>query len=96
MRHQISHAPTPAEVGIESELPAETLAGAERKQYFNRRRPAEPLGAGHAQTWRSRVIKVAAEIVVSDRRIVVRLSSHWPYLSDLLATLERLLAPASG
>ena len=84
MRYQIAHAPTPAEVGLASELPAENLAGADRKQYFNRRRPADPLGAGHAETWRSRVIKVAAEIVVSARRIVVRLSSHWPYVSDLL------------
>ena len=96
MRHHVSHAPTPAEVGIASELPAETLAGAQRKLYFNRRRQADPLGTGHAETWRTRVMKVAAEIVVSARRIVVRLSSHWPYLSHLTDTLERLLAPTTS
>lgn len=96
MRHHVSHAPTPAEVGIASELPAETLAGAQRKLYFNRRRQADPLGTGHAETWRTRVMKVAAEIVVSARRIMVRLSSHWPYLSHLTDTLERLLAPTTS
>ena len=96
MLHQIAHAPTPAAVGIESELLADTLAGAKRKRYFNRRRQADPLGAGHPQTWLTRVMKVRAEILVSACRIVVCLSSHWPHVSDLLDTIGRLLTPASG
>ena len=30
--------------------------------------------------WRTLLIKVAAEVVVSCRRVVVRLSASWPYL----------------
>lgn len=63
-----------------SELPTEALAGRERKRYFNQRRQADPLGEGHAETWRLRLIKVAAEIVVSVRRVWVRLSGSWPFL----------------
>ncbi len=96
LRHHMSHAPTPAAVGIESELPADTLAGAERKLDFNRRRQADPLGAGDAETWRTRVIKVAADIIVSARRIADRFSTHWPYLSHLTDTLKRLFTPTSG
>ena len=51
-----------------------------QRQYFNARRRADPLGEGHINTWRTRIIKVAAEVVVSTRRIVIRLSSTWPYL----------------
>jgi hypothetical protein len=49
-------------------------------RYFTRRRQADPLGEGQPCTWRSLLIKVAAEVVVSTRRIVVRLSAAWPYL----------------
>jgi hypothetical protein len=62
------------------ELPPEVLAGGDRRRYFNRRRDHDPLGEGHAQTWRMRLIKVAAEIVVSARRVLVRLSGAWPFL----------------
>ncbi len=61
-------------------LPAEALPGARRRQYFNARRREDPLGEGHISTWRTRIIKVAAEVIVSTRRIVIRLSSSWPYL----------------
>ena len=63
-----------------TELPTEALAGRDRKRYFNQRRQADPLGEGHAETWRLRLIKVAAEIVVSVRRVWVRLSGSWPFL----------------
>jgi hypothetical protein len=63
-----------------TELPTEALAGRDRKRYFNQRRQADPLGEGHAETWRMRLIKVAAEIVVSVRRVWVRLSGSWPFL----------------
>jgi hypothetical protein len=52
----------------------------DRKRYFNRRRERDPLGEGFACTWRTRLIKVAAEIIVSARRILVRLSGTWPHL----------------
>lgn len=43
-------------------------------------------------TWRLRVIKVAAEVIVSCRRILVRLSSAWPSLPTwrvVLQTVQR-------
>jgi len=38
------------------------------------------LGEGHAETWRMRLIKVAAEIVVSTRPVLVPLPGSWPFL----------------
>lgn len=67
--------PLPTEV-----VPTEALAGPARRRYFNRRRQADPLGEGQPCTWRSLLIKVAAEVIVSTRRIVVRLSASWPHL----------------
>jgi Transposase DDE domain group 1 len=61
-------------------VPTEALAGTARRRYFNRRRQADPLGEGQPCTWRSLLIKVAAEVSMSSRRILVRLSSAWPYL----------------
>ena len=58
--------------------PVEALAGEERKQYQNERRRRDPLGEGQPATWRTLVIKVAATVIVSCRRIVVRLSGSWP------------------
>jgi hypothetical protein len=40
------------------------------------------------------VIKVAAEVVVRTRRIVVRLSSGWPHLGRYRRVCERLRAPS--
>lgn len=61
-------------------MPAEALAGKERQRHFLRRRREDPLGEGQPCTWRSLLIKVAAEVTFSTCRIVVRLSSTWPYL----------------
>lgn len=61
-------------------VPLEALDGQARQRYFRQRRREDPLGEGQPCTWRSLLIKVAAEVVVSSRRIVVRLSSSWPYL----------------
>jgi len=74
----------PAELGIPNPLPAETLDEPDRRGYFNRRRERDPLGEGFASTWRTRLIKVAAEVVTSARRVVVRLSASWPHLDDFL------------
>jgi len=61
-------------------VPVEALTGQARRRYFTRRRQADPLGEGQPCTWRSLLIKVAAEVIVSSRRILVRLSASWPYL----------------
>ena len=62
-------------------LPAEARGGRDRRRHFNRRRDADPLGEGHACTWRMRMIKVAARIKVTARRVRVFLSGSWPFLS---------------
>jgi len=77
VRRLVADPPSP-EAG--NEVPTEALAGGDRKRWFNRRREHDPLGEGHAETWRMRLIKVAAEIVVSTRRVLVRLSGSWPFL----------------
>jgi hypothetical protein len=64
----------------ETRTPADALIGAARQRYFRLRRQRDPLGEGHPCTWRTLLIKVAAEVVVSTRRVVVRLSSSWPHL----------------
>jgi hypothetical protein len=78
---------------IEAGVPAEALAGAARQRHFRLRRQRDPLGEGHPCTWRTLLIKVAAEVVVRTRRILVRLSSSWPHLGWYLRVCERLLAP---
>jgi hypothetical protein len=72
-------AKTPAELGLPNPLPAAVLDEPDRKRYFNRRRERDPLGEGFACTWRTRLIKVAAEIIVSARRVLIRLSGTWPH-----------------
>jgi hypothetical protein len=74
-------------------VPAEALTGAERQRYFRLRRQRDPLGEGHPCTWRSLLIKVAAEVVVRTRRIVVRLSASWPHLDWYSRVCERVRAP---
>jgi hypothetical protein len=70
---------TPRQLGLHNPLPAEVLDEPDRKRFFNRRREHDPLAEGFACTWRTRLIKVAAEVIVSARRVLVRLSSTWPY-----------------
>jgi hypothetical protein len=60
-------------------LPQEAREGRERRRGFNRRRERDPLGEGHPATWRTRLIKVAAEVIQSSRRVLVRLSASWPF-----------------
>jgi hypothetical protein len=69
---QATEAVTPAE---EAGVPVEALTGAARQSPFRLRRQRDPLGEGHPCTWRTLLIKVAAEVVVRTRRIVVRLCS---------------------
>ncbi len=79
-----------------SELPPEALAGKDRRDYFNHRRERDPLGEGHPCTWRTRLIKVAAEIAVSARRVIVRLASSWPYLEHYRQVTQAVLAFCSA
>ena len=74
-------------------VPAEALTGEERQRHFRLRRQRDPLGEGQPCTWRSLLIKVAAEVIVRTRRIVIRLSSSWPHLNWYLRVCERLRAP---
>jgi hypothetical protein len=89
---QPSEAAGPAE---EPCVPVEALTGAARQRHFRLRRQRDPLGEGHPCTWRTLLIKVAAEIVVRTRRIVVRLSSSWPHLDWYRRVCERLRDPVS-
>jgi hypothetical protein len=74
---------------------------AARRRSFNRRRERDPLGEGQACTWRMRLIKVAARVVQTTRRIVVRLSGSRPHLDHYYRVSEQVLdfslpAPDSG
>jgi hypothetical protein len=83
--------PTSLDPADSEPVPTEALAGSARRRYFNRRRQADPLGEGQPCTWRSLLIKVAAEVIVSSRRVLVRLSASWPYL-DWFRRLSIFLA----
>jgi hypothetical protein len=74
-------------------VPAEALTGAERQRHFRLRRQRDPLGEGHPCTWRTLLIKVVAEVVVTTRRIVIQLSSRWPHLEWYRRVCERLRNP---
>jgi len=85
MRHiVVKQDPTSAELGLAAELPTEALDEPDRKKFFNARRERDPLGGGFASTWRTRLIKVAAEVIVRARRVIVRLSKSWPHLDHFL------------
>jgi len=84
----------PAEVA--SDVPQEAWEGRERRRVFNRRRERDPLGEGHPATWRTRLIKVAAEVIQSGRRVLVRLSSSWPYHHHLRHVSECVNRFAEG
>jgi hypothetical protein len=76
-----------------TEVPQEALAGRRRRQYYNQRRQDDPLGEGHPCTWRTRLIKVAAQVVVRARCIRVRLSGCWPYLDHYRKICEQIMPP---
>lgn len=54
----------------------------------------DELRTAHPQTWRDKLIKVAARVIVSVRRVVIRLSAAWPYTQFYQAVAERSLRPA--
>jgi len=76
----------------ENEVPDEALGGRSRRQHHNRRRQHDPLGKGQPNTWRTRLIKVAARITESSRRVRVELSCSWPFLEHYRHVSDRVLA----
>ena len=85
LRHAVVEAvPQFVEPGQPEGLPAEALAEPARRKFFNKRREGDPLGGGFACTWRTRLIKVAAEVITRSRRVIVRLSGSWPHLDQFL------------
>lgn len=83
--------PHPEPAAVPHEVPAEASTGRARRGQFNRRRQADPLGEGHASTWRMMLIKVAARIQVQARRVRVFLSGSWPFLPYFCKVGEALL-----
>lgn len=73
-------------------IPAEARTGRERRRVFNRRRQADPLGEGHASTWRLRLIKVAVRIEERARQVRVFLAGSWPYLNHVRDVGQALLS----
>jgi Transposase DDE domain group 1 len=82
--------PTPQQEPLPVDVPVEAWTGEHRRRYFRWRRLCDPLGEGHPCTWRTLLIKVAAEVVVSSRRVLVRLSSSWPHLDFFRQLCEHL------
>ena len=74
------------------EVPAEAFPGRQRRGWHNRRRERDPLGEGQPCTWRTRLIKVAARVRETSRRVVVELSASWPCLAHFQQVVRRLLA----
>jgi len=99
LRRTVAASPfTPLELGLVTPLPAQALPERDRKRFFNRRRDADPLGEGFGCTWRTRLIKVAAEVITRARRVIVRLSASWPHLEHFQKVggiVRQLPAPSS-
>ncbi|HYH66976.1 MAG TPA: IS1380 family transposase [Urbifossiella sp.] len=94
LRHAVvKTSPTSAELGLPAGSPTEALDGPNRKKFFNKRRERDPLGGGFACTWRTRLIKVAAEVITRARRVIVRLSGSWPHLDQLLQVSRAVSRP---
>ena len=73
LRQTVARSPEPISA---SEIPIEVLSGHDRKRDENDRRRMDPLGEGQPCTWRTCLIKVATQIVVSTRRIHVNISGN--------------------
>lgn len=85
----------PPELGPDSEgIPVEAGSEARKRRARNRRRRADPLGRGRAMTWRTLVIKVAARVEATTRRIRILIPSSWPH-GNFLFKVSRSLAAFS-
>lgn len=69
--------------------------GRQRRGWHNRRRDQDPLGEGQPCTWRTRLIKVAARVRQTSRRVLVELSASWPYLANFQRVGQRILRAQS-
>jgi Transposase DDE domain group 1 len=93
LRHAVVlQPPTTAELGLPAELPAGAIDVPHRKRFFNKRRERDPLGEGFACTWRTRLIKVAAEVIIRARRVIIRLSASWPHLDQFMAVSRAIVS----
>jgi Transposase DDE domain group 1 len=96
LRHAVVRPqPTAAELGLPAELPTEAIDEPDRKRFFNKRRERDPLGGGFACTWRTRLIKVAAEVITRTRHVIVRLSGSWPHLDHFLQVSQAVSRPSA-
>jgi len=89
MRHEVID---PLPEAVQEPVPVEALEGHHRRRWQNRRREHDPLGEGQPCTWRTRLIKVAACVVETTRRVVVQLSCSWPYLEHYRRVSHKILA----
>lgn len=87
LRRQIA---LPEPPSAQADLPTEALAGRARQQHQQRRRQHNRLGHGQPETWRVQLIKVAAEVFTSARRVVVKLAANWPFLPTYQRVCWRL------
>lgn len=92
LRHVVAE-PTPeAPEADDAKIPREALEGRRRRQHHNQRRRRDPLGRGQPNTWRTRLIKVAARVTETSRRVVVELSDSWPFLEHYRRVSNGVLA----
>lgn len=84
-------APSATELGLAATVPDSALDEPVRRQFFNRRRLWDPLRNGCASTWRTQLIKVAAEVITRARRVIIRLSASWPYLNTFREVSRQIL-----
>lgn len=77
-----------------AEIPLEARSATEKRRGHTRRRRRDPLGQGHACTWRTHVIKVACRVIVRTRRVRVQISSSWPWAGYLKRVADKLSAYA--
>ncbi len=89
LRRLVADPPSPPKV--EPDMPVEARSPKQKRRRHNERRRADPLGEGHACTWRTMLIKVAATVIVSTRRVRVLLSGSWPYLNLYQAVSQAVL-----
>ena len=94
MRQAVADPPPP--LPASDDVPVEALAGRQRRGWHNHRREHDPLGKGQPCTWRTRLIKVGAYVRETTRRVVVELSSNWPYLHHFQQVSRRILLLAAA
>jgi hypothetical protein len=89
LRRLVADPPPPPRV--EPDMPVEARSPRQKRRRHNQRRQADPLGEGHACTWRTMLIKVAATVIASTRRVRVLLSGSWPYAKFYQAVSQAVL-----